>query len=344
MRLFLACTSAHACDSRRYEKERIKREFKDARLKGAVVQTHDEGKIERMLQRKTANSIKSTPAVDALTRTARRGFFKEGAKAGAETVEDRVQNRRKAIDASLLAPTRLLQLQNTATTLRSLVEEDDDDDEDDGEEEDDGDGEGHFDESSDLLKFRPPFKKPDFIQWIEATGHWRDYQESDHKRYNYNGDEVARDRDKDIAEMKRKEAAEIKDSIANSKPLKAYLHLYVRHATHMNRAHVHQCDLAGIRGGSGGLPPKTSLRPAYPADGRFYLVFASLAHKPGRHQCERALGAACEGFYGRGVSLRQPPSKSPLLPQKDALARLSLSESASAAAGHVFCGGSGLLR
>ena len=215
---------AAAAEEEEYERARIQREFKDSRLRGAVVQVNDEAKFERMMQRKTANSIKSSPAIDALTRGARKmGFYKEGAET--ETVQDRIDNRRKGIDASMFAPTRLLMLQNTMTTLGDFgeIEEESEEEEND----DDGDGDDFFDESSALLKFKPPFKVPDFIHWVEATGHWRDYQESDHKRYSHNGQEIPRDK-KDMEDLKKKEDAAKSAEIQSAKPLKAYLHLFCK--------------------------------------------------------------------------------------------------------------------
>ena len=209
-----------------YEKERLTKEFKEARLRGAVVQNNDVAKIDRMIQRKAADSIKSSPAVDALTRSARSlGFHTEGAE---DSVQGRLGNRRAGIDASAHSSARLLQLQMPG----GLAEEDDEDDEVDGDDEDDDEmdesADGHYDASSALLKFTAPFKAPDFIGWIEATAHWRDYQQSDHKRYSYHGTEQARENDKALGELKRQEELKLKNEVGQMKPLKPYLHLYYK--------------------------------------------------------------------------------------------------------------------
>ena len=85
---------------------------KSSRLRGAVVKVVSAVKINRIIQRKTINSLKATPAVDALTRGARnQGFFESDAKN--DDVKSRQKMRRGAVDASVFAPSKLLEMQNS---------------------------------------------------------------------------------------------------------------------------------------------------------------------------------------------------------------------------------------
>ena len=227
------------------QKKALDEAEKSTRLRGAVVKVISAVKMDRIMQRKTKNSLKATPAVDALTRGARSmGFYEKDSK---DTLDTRLQTRRGGVDASLFAPAKLLEMQNSPkgenrrvlsvlgepVRRRSIILEDYEDEQ--GlsthkedhvvyDSEDSSDDEDRLDESR-LLKFHCPFRIPDCLTVIESTSHWRDFRESSHQRFNYYRKENARDKDKIVIEKTAEEKfADLKFEKATPSP--AYLALY----------------------------------------------------------------------------------------------------------------------
>ncbi|GMH77693.1 hypothetical protein TL16_g07497 [Triparma laevis f. inornata] len=279
-------------DARKMEREaknqeaiREKRELDSIKLRGGASltsATQEQLALERAIKRKSEATTQSTPALDALSRTARKaGFFDDdvlkkggsfsgGGEVGeedgegaeemgvqSESVGHRIQSRRKGIDATLHAPKNLLakvsdsnkaklmglaafssglkrqgskkripamQGKGKGGSLREkwgkgkVVEEDDES----------SDDEGFYDDSGVRLKFNNSFDVPEFMTWIEATNHYKDFLESSNKMFNYYGQEVPRDGSKSSSEIKLQEEQEIKEKLKNKKPLRAYLHLYCK--------------------------------------------------------------------------------------------------------------------
>ena len=170
----------HANDEKKKLREEMKARQKQEKKEldliklrgvGAVTSLTEEQKtFDRNMKRKTAASVQSTPAIDALTRSARKfGFFEDdedkkkemktedGEAVTKESVTHRIQSRRKAIDATLLAPKSLQPKQGLGrfpskskglTTLDAIV-----DDLNELEDDDESDEEGFFDHTGVKLRW-----------------------------------------------------------------------------------------------------------------------------------------------------------------------------------------------
>lgn len=225
------------------EEERLRKEKADAKLakksakqleKEKLVRGHAVANVDtptalQPLQRKTIASVKSTPLVDAIVRESRKNFVAADVD-HAEIMSHRAKSRRRAIDATTEIPVAARRMMGKAGGSpsknkqqgfqKTIQEEDDEDDDEDDDFFDSGSGND--------LKFKKPFKVPEFIDWIEANAHWKDYMESSHQAFNYYGLEAAKDMSKQMAEQKLLADRLAKEELAKKKPLKAYLHLYCK--------------------------------------------------------------------------------------------------------------------
>jgi len=160
------------------EKKNAKQMEKEARLRGHAAASGGIGVFSQSngvtpLQRKTIASVKSNPAVDAMVRESRKNFSEGG-------VKERLKSRRAGVDATAEAPMALLirrglKPKKGSSTIQEEEEE---------EEEEEDENESLFATGSGgakKLKFKKPFKVPEFIDWIEANAHWKDYLESSHQ-------------------------------------------------------------------------------------------------------------------------------------------------------------------